>query len=161
MEKHSGQEESFMGEENKQKHQHGWELFDSSSISEDCYGSMFSEDDASSSSSPFSSSSSSSFDSFDGPLYEMSSLMASLPIKRGLSKFFEGKSQSFTCLSEARSIQDLAKKERSKACKRSVMEHKTCFAPNAGSRVISKKASRNYSSSVLSRRRSSGVFLNL
>ncbi|KAJ8511973.1 hypothetical protein OPV22_002407 [Ensete ventricosum] len=34
----------------------------------------------------------------DGPLFEMSSLISLLPIKRGLSKHFDGKSQSFTSL---------------------------------------------------------------
>ncbi|TXG68808.1 hypothetical protein EZV62_003743 [Acer yangbiense] len=37
--------------------------------------------------------------------------MSQLPIKRGLSKYFQGKSQSFTCLSRVMSIEDLAKKE--------------------------------------------------
>jgi len=37
--------------------------------------------------------------------------MAQLPIKRGLSKFYQGKSQSFTCLSRVKSIEDLPKKE--------------------------------------------------
>ncbi|OWM84478.1 uncharacterized protein LOC116194252 [Punica granatum] len=47
----------------------------------------------------------------DGPLYELSKLMAHLPIKRGLSRFYEGKSQSFTSLASVRSIEDLAKEE--------------------------------------------------
>ncbi|GFZ04206.1 oxidative stress 3 [Actinidia rufa] len=34
-----------------------------------------------------------------GSLYDLSELMAQLPIKRGLSKFYQGKSQSFTSLS--------------------------------------------------------------
>nr|CAD1824167.1 unnamed protein product [Ananas comosus var. bracteatus] len=46
-----------------------------------------------------------------GPLYELSSLMEHLPIKRGLSKYYEGKSQSFTSLSDAKSVEDLPKKE--------------------------------------------------
>ncbi|KAJ4782148.1 major centromere autoantigen B-like protein [Rhynchospora pubera] len=58
----------------------------------------------------------------NGPLYELSSLIAQLPIRRGLSKFYTGKSQSFTSLSDATSIEDLAKKEttysrRMKMCK--------------------------------------------
>ncbi|KAK4792299.1 hypothetical protein SAY86_022734 [Trapa natans] len=48
----------------------------------------------------------------DGPLYGLSELMVHLPIKRGLSKFYDGKSQSFTTsLAGARSIEDLAKEE--------------------------------------------------
>ncbi|GMI86081.1 hypothetical protein HRI_002277400 [Hibiscus trionum] len=58
-----------------------------------------------------SSSSSASTDS-NGPLYELSQLMAQLPIKRGLSKYFQGKSQSFACVSGVRNIQQFAKKER-------------------------------------------------
>ncbi|XP_044495444.1 putative protein TPRXL [Mangifera indica] len=65
-------------------------------------------DDASSSSSPPSSNSS---PASNGPLFEFSDLMAQLPIKRGLSKFYEGKSQSFTSLSRVKSIEDLAKKK--------------------------------------------------
>ncbi|KAK2654591.1 hypothetical protein Ddye_014447 [Dipteronia dyeriana] len=69
------------------------------------------DDDASSSSSTSSSSHSPSSSKSNGPLYELSELMSQLPIKRGLSKYFQGKSQSFTCLSRVMSIEDLAKKE--------------------------------------------------
>ncbi|WOL09782.1 hypothetical protein Cni_G18535 [Canna indica] len=48
----------------------------------------------------------------EGPLFEMSSLISLLPIKRGLSKHFDGKSQSFTSLANVRSLEDLAKPER-------------------------------------------------
>ncbi|KAE8768205.1 hypothetical protein D1007_60362 [Hordeum vulgare] len=57
------------------------------------------DDDATSSSS-----SSGSTDNF-----EMSSLMAQLPLKRGLSKFFDGKSQSFASLAAVGGLADLAK----------------------------------------------------
>ncbi|KAF5932000.1 hypothetical protein HYC85_028171 [Camellia sinensis] len=63
-------------------------------------------DDASSSSPSCSSTSSS-----NGPLSDLSDLMTQLPIKRGLSKFYDGKSQSFTSLSRVTSIEDLPKKE--------------------------------------------------
>ncbi|KAJ4759268.1 oxidative stress 3 [Rhynchospora pubera] len=75
-------------------------------------------EDASSSNSSLSSSSSSfqppsMNDQFNqGPLFEMSDLISDLPIKRGLSKFFEGKSQSFTSLTNARNLEDLVKPER-------------------------------------------------
>ncbi|XP_052876865.1 protein OXIDATIVE STRESS 3-like isoform X2 [Gossypium arboreum] len=85
-----------------------------------------------------------------GPLYELSQLMAQLPIKRGLSKYFEGKSQSFTCLTSVKNIQDFAKKEtrykkKMKACKRyggGLMgdTHKLYTLPKP---TISKKVSRN------------------
>ncbi|RRT81443.1 hypothetical protein B296_00022005 [Ensete ventricosum] len=46
-----------------------------------------------------------------GSLFDLSSLMAELPIKRGLSKYYQGKSQSFRSLSDVRCIEDLAKEE--------------------------------------------------
>ncbi|KAF3340320.1 hypothetical protein FCM35_KLT16091 [Carex littledalei] len=73
-------------------------------------------EDASSSNSSLSSSFQpvSANDQFDkrGPLFEMSDLISDLPIKRSLSKFFEGKSQSFTSLSNAISLEDLVKPEK-------------------------------------------------
>ncbi|VFQ83102.1 unnamed protein product [Cuscuta campestris] len=80
--------------------------------------SLDTKDDASSSSSPTSCSSS------NGPpsLFDMSSLKNQLPTRKGLSRFYNGKSESFTSLSEVTSIQDLPKKEtpytrRKKGCK--------------------------------------------
>ncbi|KAL8129693.1 hypothetical protein V2J09_018848 [Rumex salicifolius] len=58
-----------------------------------------------------SSSSDSNSSSLKGPLYELSELMTQLPIKRGLSKHYEGKSQSFTSLTSVQSLEDLAKEE--------------------------------------------------
>lgn len=55
-------------------------------------------------------SSSSSSSSSYGPLFELSELMAELPIKRGISKFYQGKSESFASLTSVKSIEDLAKK---------------------------------------------------
>ncbi|KAK1365330.1 Oxidative stress [Heracleum sosnowskyi] len=55
-------------------------------------------------------SSSTSSSSNSGPLFELSQLMDHLPIKRGLSNFFQGKSQSFTSLASVKSLEDLAKK---------------------------------------------------
>ncbi|XVF34938.1 hypothetical protein REPUB_Repub18cG0101400 [Reevesia pubescens] len=48
--------------------------------------------------------------SSNGPLYELSEIMAQLPMKRGLSKHYQGKSQSFTSLASVRSIEDVPKK---------------------------------------------------
>ncbi|KAL4319660.1 hypothetical protein GQ457_18G001150 [Hibiscus cannabinus] len=48
--------------------------------------------------------------SSNGPLYELSEIMAQLPIKRGLSKHYQGKSRSFTALASVKSIGDLPKK---------------------------------------------------
>lgn len=67
------------------------------------------EDSVSSASSDSSSSSLSSSSEGDGPLYEVNSLRANLPFKRGLSKFFGGKSQSFTSLADVKCLDDLAK----------------------------------------------------
>ncbi|RWR91476.1 MTD1 family protein [Cinnamomum micranthum f. kanehirae] len=50
---------------------------------------------------------------FKGGLGSMASLESSLPIKRGLSNYFTGKSKSFTSLSEVTTIKDLAKPENS------------------------------------------------
>ncbi|CAA2999626.1 Hypothetical predicted protein [Olea europaea subsp. europaea] len=47
----------------------------------------------------------------NGPLQDMSSLLQQLPIKRGLSEHYNGKSQSFTSLSNVRCLEDLAKPE--------------------------------------------------
>ncbi|KAG5574103.1 hypothetical protein H5410_063869 [Solanum commersonii] len=55
-----------------------------------------------------------------GPLYEFSQLMAQLPIKRGLSKYYEGKSRSFGRLGSVMSLQDVAKEGKTmKSCIRS------------------------------------------
>lgn len=100
------------------------------------------EDDASSL--PSSASSSSS----NGPLYELSALMAQLPVKRGLSKFYQAKSQSFTSLANVNNIEDLAKKVnntckmRMKSCKSyaaGLDGHNKSISPKA---TIGKKSSR-------------------
>ncbi|GAB2225340.1 hypothetical protein Droror1_Dr00006132 [Drosera rotundifolia] len=62
-----------------------------------------------SSSSSLSSASSSSTSLLDGPLYGLSELMEQLPIKKGLSAFYAGKSESFTSLVNVKSVNDLAK----------------------------------------------------
>ncbi|CAL9762863.1 unnamed protein product [Musa acuminata subsp. burmannicoides] len=127
------------------------------------------EDATSSSSSlsscPPSSSSSSSLDDQleEGSLFEMSSLISVLPIKRGLSKHFNGKSQSFTSLDNVRCLEDIVKPER--PCNRRLSSCKSygggldshkALSPKASSRIITKKASSSSSSSsLLSARRHS------
>ncbi|KAL8191859.1 hypothetical protein R6Q57_028590 [Mikania cordata] len=69
-------------------------------------------EDASSSSTSSSSSSSSPSPSSCSPLFELSDLMTQLPIKRGISKFYHGKSESFASLTSVKSVADLAKKEK-------------------------------------------------
>ncbi|XP_043710942.1 suppressor protein SRP40-like [Telopea speciosissima] len=87
------------------------------------------------------------------PLFELSDLMDQLPIKRGLSKHYQGKSQSFTSLSSVRCLDDLAKREapcrkKMKTCKSyggGLDTRKSCTPPKA---VISKKPSRGSASSL-------------
>lgn len=74
------------------------------------------------SSSSSSSSSSSADQSATQPLNDMSSLFQQLPIKRGLSKYYQGKAQSFTSLAKVSSLEDLVKPEnpynkKLKACR--------------------------------------------
>lgn len=97
-------------------------------------------------------------------LSDMSSLLQQLPFKRGLSKHFQGKSQSFTCLSNVRCLEDLAKPEnpcnkKLKSCKSYVgfgfsAETQNRSSSNdqkllPSSRQISKKTSRGSCSSLV------------
>ncbi|RDX92908.1 hypothetical protein CR513_24898, partial [Mucuna pruriens] len=136
------------------------------SISEDSMNSVCSSssselaEDASSSSTSYLSISSSSSHS-NGPLFELSELMNQLPLKRGLSMFYEGKAQSFSSLASVESIEDLPKKDRPhrkkmKSCKSfagGLDSHRISFTPKA---TISKKVSRGTFVSVLTKR---GTFL--
>ncbi|CAA7062524.1 unnamed protein product [Microthlaspi erraticum] len=125
----------------------------SCSLSSMCSSSDLTDDDDDASSS-----------SSNGPLEDLSDLMSHLPIKRGLSKFYEGKSQSFTSLANVKSLEDLMKRgfkdrnygARRKACRSTggILEqsYKRVYNPKA---TISKKSSRTPSSalSCLARRR--------
>ncbi|XP_062186269.1 protein OXIDATIVE STRESS 3-like [Phragmites australis] len=51
--------------------------------------------------------------------FEMASLMTQLPIKKGLSKFFDGKSQSFASLAAVGGLEDLPKPPPTKRLKTS------------------------------------------
>lgn len=69
-----------------------------------------------------SSSDSMSHENTKGAVQNMSTLIQELPFKRGLSKYYNGKSQSFTSLSNVRSLEDMAKPEnpynkKLKSCK--------------------------------------------
>uniref|UniRef100_A0A2P2Q3U7 Oxidative stress 3 n=1 Tax=Rhizophora mucronata TaxID=61149 RepID=A0A2P2Q3U7_RHIMU len=83
----------------------------------------------------------------NGPLYDLSELVTQLPIKRGLSKFYQGKSQSYASLASVKSIDDLPKKgtpyrSKVKSCKSyagGLDGHSRSYSPKA---TISKKASR-------------------
>ncbi|KAL3511729.1 hypothetical protein ACH5RR_024446 [Cinchona calisaya] len=130
-------------------------IHEDSTISNGSRSSNDTRDDACSSTTTSSSSSNSS-----GALYDLSELMAQLPIKRGLSKFYQGKSESFTCLSRVTSIEDLAKKKESpyrmknnkgsKSFEGGLNTYKSFTHPKA---IISKKTPRaSISSSFPSRR---------
>ncbi|XP_071712057.1 uncharacterized protein [Rutidosis leptorrhynchoides] len=82
--------------------------------------------------------SSSSANSSRSSLYDLSDLMSHLPIKRGLSKFYHGKSDSFTSLARVTSIEDLPKKENN-PYKRMKKSYKSHTLPKP---IISKKNSR-------------------
>ncbi|KAI4307719.1 hypothetical protein L6164_030876 [Bauhinia variegata] len=100
------------------------------------------------------------------PLSDMSSLFLQLPIKRGLSRHYQGKSQSFTSWANVRSVEDLAKPEnplnkRLKSCRSYGGglgdTQKVKSSPNALSRPMSKKglysSSRGSCSSTLGAKR--------
>ncbi|RWW19387.1 hypothetical protein GW17_00016579 [Ensete ventricosum] len=96
-----------------------------------------------------------------GPLFELSSLMAQLPInvgvcRRGLSRYFQGKSQSFTSLSDVRCIEDLAKEETPYR-KRVKTWRRPCFTPGPRRKSLAKKASRGPCASSLARSSSSNL----
>ncbi|VAI59527.1 hypothetical protein VPH35_111675 [Triticum aestivum] len=85
-----------------------------------------------SSSSDLADDASSSSSSSSGDHFEMSALMTQLPIKRGLSLFFDGKSQSFASLAAVASLEDLAKpaKKRlkpSRSCEGGLDAHRGRF----------------------------------
>ncbi|KAL1551597.1 hypothetical protein AAHA92_19418 [Salvia divinorum] len=110
------------------------------------------EDDASSSSS----------------LCDLSEIMEQLPIKRGLSQFYQGKSESFTSLSRVTSIEDLMKKsaaaapsrrnlKASKSCGNGLHSYKMYTLPKA---AISKKSPRGVSSLSPFPSKQGGVVIN-
>ncbi|CAL9770430.1 unnamed protein product [Musa acuminata subsp. burmannicoides] len=97
---------------------------------------------------------------FNGSLFDLSSIMAELPIKRGLSKYFEGKSQSFGSLSDVRCTEDLANEESPRRTKMKTCHgfagpspnQRPCDMPSIYSKTTSKKVSRGSCDSVLTRR---------
>ncbi|CAN4098482.1 unnamed protein product [Withania somnifera] len=115
-----------------------WMINDSSSsIGE----STFSNSTCSSSSLETMDDASSCTSSSDGALSDLSTLVAQLPIKRGLSKYYEGKSESFTCLARVTSVQDLPKKETPYSRKKmNKSSYKSYTLPKS---IIFKKASKS------------------
>ncbi|KAK1267091.1 hypothetical protein QJS04_geneDACA002603 [Acorus gramineus] len=82
-----------------------------------------------------------------GPLYELSSLMDQLPIKRGLSVYFQGKSQSFTSLSDVSCLEDLVKKDST--YKKKMKQSHRSYSLGSLKRTISKKTQRGSFSSLI------------
>ncbi|KAJ0745079.1 hypothetical protein HanPI659440_Chr10g0394841 [Helianthus annuus] len=97
-------------------HQRSWGFAANSDQQDEETSTISSESSSVSSCSSFetaddaSSSSSSSLNSNGSSVLDLSDLMVQLPIKRGLSKFYQGKSESFTSLARVMSIEDLPKK---------------------------------------------------
>ncbi|CAN6272006.1 unnamed protein product [Urochloa humidicola] len=95
----------------------------------------------------------------EGPLYELSSLLAQLPVRKGLSNYYQGKSQSFTSISDATCVQDLAKKisyrKRMKTCKSYSagldMNQRSNNLPRPCNKVIAKRPSNGSVARVMSR----------
>ncbi|KVI03014.1 uncharacterized protein LOC112513611 [Cynara cardunculus var. scolymus] len=101
-------------------------------------------------------------------LGDMSDLLQQLPSKRGLSKHFQGKSQSFTSLSKVMCLEDLAKPEnpfnkKMKSCKSYVGLSRVLPPPtrsSSSSKLFNKKAPSRASCSSLSIGRN-GSYLGL
>ncbi|KAL7604431.1 hypothetical protein Lser_V15G18058 [Lactuca serriola] len=85
--------------------------------------------------------SSSSANSSRSSLYDLSDLMSQLPIKRGLSKFYHGKSDSFSSLARVTSVEDLPKKEHKMKKKKMKKSYRSHTLPKP---IISKRKSRGY-----------------
>ncbi|KAK1262920.1 hypothetical protein QJS04_geneDACA009528 [Acorus gramineus] len=51
-------------------------------------------------------------------IFDMGSLRTHLPQKRGLSKYFSGKSRSFQCIADATCVEDLKKMEPLRSAKK-------------------------------------------
>ncbi|CAN4100129.1 unnamed protein product [Withania somnifera] len=78
--------------------------------------------------------------SSDGAFTDLSTLMAQLPIKRGLSEYYEGKSESFTYLARVTNVEDLPKKETPCIRKMKKSSYTSYTLPKS---TIFKKASRS------------------
>ncbi|XP_047962595.1 protein OXIDATIVE STRESS 3 LIKE 2-like [Salvia hispanica] len=112
----------------------------SSSIGEDSDASNGSSITSSDTVDDASSSSSSLNSSRGGAIYDLSEIMDQLPIKRGLSQFYQGKSESFTSISRVASFEDLVKKaatpfrrnlKASKSCGTGLHSYKQYTLPKA------------------------------
>lgn len=101
----------------------------------------------------------------EGPLYQLSSLLAQLPARRGLSKYYQGKSQSFTSISYATSLQDLGKEitynKRMKTCKSYTaglgMSQRSNHLPRTCNKMIAKRPSKGSFACQMSRASSTNL----
>ncbi|KAE8801106.1 hypothetical protein D1007_23317 [Hordeum vulgare] len=101
----------------------------------------------------------------EGPLYELSSLLAQLPARRGLSKYYQGKSQSFTSISYATCLQDLGKEvtysKRMKTCKSYTsglgMKQRSNHLPRTCNKMITKRSSKGSFACQMSRASSTNL----
>ncbi|KAH9299872.1 hypothetical protein KI387_044095 [Taxus chinensis] len=78
----------------------------------------------------------------DGPLYHMNNLAATLPRKRGLSSFYGGKSQSFSCLADVKCVEELAKPEDSYYRKKKLKRFESCGSRLNIASMISKRSNK-------------------
>ena len=74
-----------------------------------------------------------------GPLYELAPLLAHLPVRTGLSKYYKGKSQSFTSLSDVKCLQDLAKKTTAHTGRKASRSSISLHVQGPHSKTIGKK----------------------
>lgn len=140
---------------------------DDDSFSSDVSSVLSSDDESSDDTFEESSSSNNNCDSRtdENVLGDMSDILQQLPSKRGLSKHFQGKSQSFTSLSKVLCLEDLAKPEnpynkKMKSCKSYVGLSKMLPPPtrSASSSKLFNKNRASCSSSSIGR---NGSFLGL
>ncbi|KAH9622081.1 hypothetical protein KSS87_011023 [Heliosperma pusillum] len=135
----------------------------SSSLSREDSNSSNSSLSSSSSSLDYMEDASSSSSSSNGPLFHLSDLIDQLPIKKGLSKYYQGKSESFASLASVENLEDLPKREnpykkRMKYCKSFCvgLDVERLTSPKA---TISKKSKGSSFSSLTVRRNCSSNFM--
>ncbi|XP_037413929.1 uncharacterized protein LOC119276860 [Triticum dicoccoides] len=100
-------------------------------------------------------------------VYDLSSMKAELSAKKGLSKYYDGKSQSFACMSEVRCLEDLPKKnpyKKIKSCRSNIDldGYQTACpvpAPNTNSKGIAKQSSASSCANLMMARTSSANML--
>ncbi|CAN6216572.1 unnamed protein product [Urochloa humidicola] len=91
-----------------------------------------------------------------GPLYALSTMLEDLPaLRTGLSKYYHGRSQSFTSLADVSCVEDLAKKTTPYIRRKKAPRHyapEVLGAKNRLSKMITKKAPRGKPPAYLGKR---------